>query len=473
MADPFLRAHNVGPFHFDIGGAISPVSIKDQMVRGHMIVDRAVEAGLLDKQHPLLVIGAGAAGVTAALHASQAHNIPTTLVDREAAPFSRQRGCTSRWIDPTQYEWPLNHCFESRYPWIGSAVPLPWSREFANLLATAWMQKLTPHPNLTVRLNTSVAWHQVIPKKSAVYVQLTSGRPRLYGTIISCAGFGSERCTVNHYSGFRFWDSDNFEKPNMGLPSEEDATVLISGGGDGALQDFLRIVTREPGLGAYGKSPRHIYESLKGTAQGGNSNDVLGQWAEVENALQSAEDQAQRAYIWGNTRDQDCRILLELHGVYVNAIDKLYDIWRTGGILSEIERRLDLWIRNRLPKSTHLVYPCNHFSKCYGLNHLLVLLFAKHLDGKSNDRVRLCPQLEVFDVRPENTSLHVCAHKPAQCYGVNHEVSFRQLSTCHPSRGPQSSREVFNVVIIRHGVDPRPGASIQFPRQMIPYYVGS
>ncbi len=489
MVDPFLHAHNVGPFHFDIGGVISPISIKDQMVRGQMIVDRAVEVGLIDQRYHLLVIGAGAAGVTAAIHASQTRNIPTTLVEMATAPFSRQRGCTSRWIDPTQYEWPLNHCYESRYPWDGPPVPLPWSRAFANILARVWMQKkLTRLPGLTVRFNTSVAGHNVIPNGSAVYVQFTSGRPGLYGAIISCIGFGAERCTVNQYSGFRFWDADDFEKPNLGLPPQEKPTVLISGGGDGALQDFLRIVTREPLQGAYDKSPRDIYESLKDFARPlpGNSNDelevcrndkrgkeVLLKWAEVENNLQSAEDQAQRAYIWGNKKDHDCKVQKKLHCAYVAAVDRLYEIWDEGGILNGIKARLKGWVRRPLPESVHLVYPCDHFSKCYGLNHLLVLLFAKHLEEEGNKAVHLRPGLEVLNVGPANMALHICAHKPAQCYGVDHEVSFRLRTTCNRSPGRESAREVFNVAIIRHGVNPPPGASIQFPRQIIPYFVSS
>src|SRR5438445_4136633 len=104
MADPFLLTHLVRPLLFDIGGVLSPISIRDQMIRGRMVVDRAVEERLLrGEDRRLLAIGAGAAGVTAAIRAAQ-HGIQTVLIDVAIAPFLRQAGCRSRWVDPTQYD---------------------------------------------------------------------------------------------------------------------------------------------------------------------------------------------------------------------------------------------------------------------------------------------------------------------------------------------------------------------------------
>ncbi len=114
MADPFLLAHAIRPFFFEIGGRLSPVSIRDQMIRGRMLVDRAVEAGLINQtSRPLLVIGAGAGGATAAIRAAQL-GITTTLIEIAPTPFLRQAGCRSRRVDPTQYDWPVDHWRENR-----------------------------------------------------------------------------------------------------------------------------------------------------------------------------------------------------------------------------------------------------------------------------------------------------------------------------------------------------------------------
>ena len=99
MLDSFLLAHRIRPLCFEIGGLLSPISIRDQMIRGRWIVDRAQEARLIDANRPLLVVGAGAAGATAAME-SVRRGIETVLIDVAPAPFQRQAGCLTRWVDP-------------------------------------------------------------------------------------------------------------------------------------------------------------------------------------------------------------------------------------------------------------------------------------------------------------------------------------------------------------------------------------
>jgi hypothetical protein len=48
MPDPFLLAHEVAEFVFDIGGKQAPISVRDQMVRGQSIVDRALATSHCD-----------------------------------------------------------------------------------------------------------------------------------------------------------------------------------------------------------------------------------------------------------------------------------------------------------------------------------------------------------------------------------------------------------------------------------------
>ena len=55
MPDPFLLAHIVAPLQFDLSGTLTPISIRDQMLRGRLIVDRAVEQGLVGPRRDLLV----------------------------------------------------------------------------------------------------------------------------------------------------------------------------------------------------------------------------------------------------------------------------------------------------------------------------------------------------------------------------------------------------------------------------------
>lgn len=114
MPDPFLLAHQVLPACFEIGGRLSPSSIRDQMIRATWVVERSVEARIISPSKKLLVIGAGAAGATAAIEAAR-RRVDVTLIDRDE-PFSRQAGCTTRWVDPTQYDWPVDHWADGLAP---------------------------------------------------------------------------------------------------------------------------------------------------------------------------------------------------------------------------------------------------------------------------------------------------------------------------------------------------------------------
>lgn len=387
MADPFLLAHLVRPLFFDIGGALSPVSIRDQMIRGRMIVDRSVEAGLLGTgRSPLLVIGAGAAGATAAIRAAQ-RGIRTVLIEINPAPFLRQGGCQSRWVNPTQYDWPVGHWTQSRYHWMPPAMPMPWREALANVLAVVWTVQLNSMRRrygpalLDVRYRTTLGSLAL----SGSSVQGTLATPtapsitQTFAMAVSCAGFGTERCTIGSYSGFRFWDTDDFEMPNLGLPASRAGEVLISGGGDGALQDVLRIIAGKPAV--------YIYNNL--TAQ----SNVASRLAKLEREIQDAEDQAQRAYIWGASPQHDHEIQMALHQAYLRVIQNLQanpQDW------SDVCSQLHQILPANIPK-VELVYPCEHFDRSYGLNRFLVLLFAEYLQGRRGVTV-LRPKTRVAHV---------------------------------------------------------------------------
>jgi hypothetical protein len=73
MLDPFFRNHLINPRTFSVGGRLSPIAIRDQIIRGYMIVERAFEQDLIHKEDnlPLLIVGAGVSGITAAIRAAE------------------------------------------------------------------------------------------------------------------------------------------------------------------------------------------------------------------------------------------------------------------------------------------------------------------------------------------------------------------------------------------------------------------
>jgi hypothetical protein len=462
LADPFLLAHLVSPLFFDLGGRLAPISIRDQMVRARMAVDRAIEEGLIGPQRPLLAIGAGAAGATAAIH-SASRVVPVVLIDGAPAPFLRQAGCRTRWIDPVQYDWPVSHWLQGRYPWAPPAMPLPWASGPANQIALAWALAVQlsrrRHRHLRVLFSTRLLGR---PLRAAKMLRVTLGRRgRIvvgdFGMILSCVGAGTEQSTHGNYTGFDFWSTDPFQQLS---PNDR---VLISGGGDGALQDYLRVVTKQPVAKA-------IYSSLR---------QLLGPLIprEMEHLLQSAEDQASRVYVWGTGGLHDHGALAQLHKLHVGIVDKLLPGPGLTHPVQDLSNVLES-MTAKMPATVTLMYPCSHFSRCYGLNRFIVLLLATYL-SRYRAQPTLLPERSLHDVAGVNN--HLCANSPAGCHRQEHEIIPALDPDCRlPSAQPRQAAGRlpgdYNVVIVRHGIKASPplfagNRQIAQPRQILPYHV--
>jgi len=455
MSDPFLLQHRVGHRQYNISESVSPASIRDQMIRGRLVVDRLTELGHINRiDRRLLVIGAGAAGATAAMRAAET-GIHTTLVDRDQRPFMRQRGCMSRWLDPAQYDWPLEHWTARTFPWASKPMPLPWSAAHAVDVAGMWDIALTAcraahRANLEIYPNTTCP---AKPQRTGALldVQLVTGttqRTQSFGAVVIGHGPGSEKCTIGAYSGFRFWDTDTFEQPNLGLPSGIAPAILISGGGDGALQDFLRITTGE-------SSAKTLYQQLRNTA-----NDVP--WTKVEAAIQCAEDQATRAYVWGANDGHDHGVLQTLQSVHEQQVRTIFSIRS-----QQLEYAMRGMLRQPVP-SVLLVCRCTHFARAYALNRFLVLLIAEYAN-RADRRQFLKFGHELEGVAGVS---HTCQNDPQACFGQDHEGKLIEAS-CFSKGVSSIAAGTHNVVVVRHGVRPpdkRLGTfKVRLPRQILPY----
>jgi hypothetical protein len=471
MADPFLVTHQVGPSVFDIGGKLYPVSIRDQMVRGQSIVDRAIQAGFGAMGADLLVIGAGAAGATAAIEAAS-RGITTHLIDSAPLPFLRQAACSTRWIHPHEYEWPLDHWPTPAYPYLGlpapyygPVVPLPWSANWSDVLALGWSLRLNravasyaPLLSLHYGCRLSAVTPPVFnPLKRQWTVTLDPpGSPTLtVGMILIAVGFGAERVTAPpSFRSLAFWESDPYRSPNCGLALPP--RVVISGGGDGSLQDFLRIITGLP-------SAEEIINYLI----------PIPIPAAVEAEILSAESRAQRAHLWGSSPDGDHDIHRTLHDAHLRAAAHALTF---PAIKAALARLLPA-----KPPDLKLVHPCTHFSQCYGFNRFLVLLIDAYYQSLKFPPLLIpCAGVAaVTEILP-----HTCLGPgmvlpdPRRCFGHPHTVAFN--SSFHPgcvtARPAPPGPRVADVVIIRHGVTgPAPLlvpalTAIDRPRQSLPIH---
>jgi FAD binding domain len=448
MPDWFLRTHGVpgSPLCFDMGGLWAIVSIRDQMLRAQELVRRLARAGALSSTRPLLVIGAGAAGATAALEAAR-RGIGCRVIDSAASPFGPQARCHTRWVDPTQYDWPMPHWDAGQFPWPRSwsphlpvtRVPLPWQAAPAAHLALAWHARLNAaraagliSTDYGARF-TGATLSPAGPRTPATLVEAetqTGTGPMTkhgYGAIIAATGMGHERVTAGAYHSWQFWENDTLEAANCGLPRTTTPSVLISGAGDGALQDFVRVVTGQ-------RSAAAIWDALIA----GGATTPFDIFAE----LLAAEDHLKCAYACADVADEH-HVLQEVHDRTIAAAIRWHRLHQVA-----IANVLDVMLAARPDVS--LVHPCTHFGKTYMLNRFLVHVLADYLDS-SHGRTALRSSVAVCDVRGVE---HTCAG-PGGCLGQGHDVDIVALPRCGSTPGTTILTTLtHNVVVLRHGINP-------------------
>jgi hypothetical protein len=455
VTNPFLAQHVVAELWADIGGPIAPVSIRDQMIRGEKLAEAAAELGVIGRNRPLLVIGGGAAGVTAALAAHQ-RGVPTLLVESQAALFSRQSQCTTRWIDPAQYDWPHGWHKTGSYPVgppptfthpspaaIPPKPPLPWTANFAKQVATSWSQMVSgptiacgwtlgkAHPLLVGPLARPLL--QVELQNGAAIARVT------VGFVVACVGFGSERTRPRsgQVRGPAFWGNDNLQDPT------KVRRVLIAGAGDGALQDFIRAATRQKSaLDVLNMLPKSVLTDRKVAT-------ALGE-------LLSAEDHTARALAWNPSNGRsDPPLLRDLHKIHENALNAF---WR----VVNSSRLQELMPLIKLSAKIILLSKEDYFSQCYGLNRFLVLLLLE-LDRRLNRQKQFewVRNAELIEIRDQHgNSPDVVANDPGPWEGY---VYLPTRAMCYQN---------LDTVIVRYGIVPPTRGSWQsslISRHVLPY----
>lgn len=458
MADPFLVAHHAAPRVFDISGKLSPVSVRDQMIRGQLFAQRAEAAGEITSKpgEGLLILGAGAGGVAAGITAASL-GVPTTVLEPSPYPFRTQTRCSTRWIDPTQYDWPLDHWVAGQFPLTGLPPPLPWRSGFATHAAAFWQTALQSFligggsPLLDLKLATTFINCQCPAGASniqATYFAQNTLQTHSYGAVLVAVGFGTENIQVGPtYRGFAFWESDLFSAPNWGMPGSAAPRIVISGAGDGALQDLLRIMTR--------------LDSAKDVLDGsGVSAGAAMQLKDLDRAAHGAMAWGagpQHDHAWHAFLDTECRRLVR------------FELQQ-----SAVRQKLATMLRH-MPQHIELIHSCTHLTPLYVLNRFLAWLIAEYL--KEEKGVSLLVARTRLTSVASATSGHICTLSPAACHGRAHEIELETARDCRNSTLPSSTRKAIkDVIVVRHGIT-APAQAIQNltpavrPRQILPPFI--
>jgi hypothetical protein len=134
-----LLAYKIAPRQFDLSYRFSNISLRDQIVRAQTLVRTLLATGLVapgkadqNVDFPLLICGAGAAGLAAAKEAD-ALGIRFVLIEKgDVVPGGVLNKDADRYVSTAMYEWPLPNHMEHAYPLskpalLGTDASLPSS----------------------------------------------------------------------------------------------------------------------------------------------------------------------------------------------------------------------------------------------------------------------------------------------------------------------------------------------------------
>jgi hypothetical protein len=443
-SDPFLFAHRLSGKLYNISSGLGPISVRDQMVRSQLLVNRLLLTGTLRADQRLLVVGGGVAGFTAASTAAR-QGIETVLLEGTGELFSCFAGCDTRWVYSHLYEWPAPHWTERDY----HEVPLSWSSGVASGLVPGWREQADQiqeelSPRLSVRLATPLSPQDLIQLLTrpqppyAIRAVLPGSEPEVEQFEVAVLALGSpeEDTRLGAYQGPQFWECDQFHLPRLGLPTQP--SVLISGAGDSALQDYIPIVT--------GKQTHEVIERIEEIFQ----DDPL--WIETKARLLYAQTQAEHLYHWGRSGEQyaqtDAEICQHLGQAFENQVEQLMmkrpEKWQT------LRTQLQEWRPDdELPRKLRLVYRRPAFSWCYALNRFLVLALSKCLVYRLRSSLqpnKVCGPV-ICDHNPGEGVLHPCHGKEHTTFIYRTGEDPRQLPGGATGRGQAH----FEVLISRRG----------------------
>ncbi|SDJ46944.1 hypothetical protein SAMN04487926_1538 [Paraburkholderia steynii] len=488
-ANQVLAYHEAGERIYNLTG-LRTGSVRDQMLRAILLTESLVQDSREiseKKDSGLLVIGAGVAGVTCALIAAKL-NVQVTLVEIKPKAFTTLQRAQFRRIDPFEYDWPqpdhhrafptsfpIHNLFPLRYDGGSAAkVARDWQADFDNLLKNCNQPKGRPgHLSFIAgldgrnfkfttfstsfgnRIEVSGIWD---PKNPA-----TQARP--FGAVIICAGFSKERTFDEKkrykFSGPGFWThNEGLDQANFGMkhgPAGPYPRILISGGGDGAMQDLQRAAT-----GKFGKPLLDDLISCLGTVSK----------AAVQVACLLADDRAKRAYAWKASSGQAKDIPIEMrewHRAYERIVDNVISDYATQQGLDD-DAALKSLAPHILKQDIHqapnaeIVWAVfeGHTGFAYALNRFLAIFLVRILDTIRPGAESLRTSTEIVDIKPLKGYSHPCGSKKS-CHGVPHAVTFANAS----------QPETFDVIILRHGLFPNPIPSLpagpSIPEQLAPY----
>lgn len=465
-----LLSLKVAPNVFDVSSGLHHLSIRDQIVRARMLV-RDLYNGT-EKLDRLLIVGAGVAGMSAALTASEIGVSEVVVVETRSEPFAVFRGITSRYVGPFMYEWPSPFFSDQSYPderWLGkNCSSFSWKAgspvsadQLARLLTIELIEKYSafgvncPSIYVTVpkwricefvkRFARTEATRSILrlqrkipmPAEKILIQGLQwdafEASPDFFGPpvgdkvfspqyVVLAAGMGQEDVTLvpgkSTLAGVPFWSNDD-------LLGNDTAgrRIAVFGGGDGALQDVLRSLT---GF----LHPLTFIEHLE------RKSEVRRALAVVKPKLLSIDRQSRQLNAWTSSKgdfkyvDDHCRAIAGQLAKKIKVVRRVLQALRVPPHPSapDDEPEVALFVRN------------THFDKAYLLNRFLVHLVDACCRASEKKSIRRQPHMR-FRIFWQHEAIGGIS------YCGRHILSLENLRT------KAQDRYLADRVVVRYGIE--------------------
>ncbi|MGZ9066266.1 MAG: hypothetical protein ACXW2I_13180, partial [Burkholderiales bacterium] len=171
----------------------------------------------------------------------------------------------------------------------------------------------------------------------------------------------------------------------FGLPAHLTGSVLASGGGDGAMQDYLRLTTgRASAMG--------VLDALLPATGATAAARAL-----ITHAVFSTDLQLQHSLLWGDSDKHDRSPLMVAQNEYVDLIKRLQShaaVWT--GLVAAFKSMPG----GRPAERVVLAHACDHLLAGYALNRFVTLLVAALVRGVDPTATPMMSRTRTLGVRP-------------------------------------------------------------------------
>lgn len=214
------------------------VAVSIQQTRAINLVHSLLDTGRLAGGARLGIVGAGAAGLTAAAYAI-VHGVNVTVFESRD-PLWNLRGCRTRWLHPNLFpKWPDDG-------WDLSATCLPvmnWHADYAcNVGQLLWSKFTAYAPSVVEYVTGDLRLERSAGPGWSAHGTRRDGSPlgEDFDVVILAVGFGAE-ARLRDATASVYWLDDVIERED---PHRPTIRYLVSGTGDGGLTDLLRVRLR-------------------------------------------------------------------------------------------------------------------------------------------------------------------------------------------------------------------------------------